>query len=196
MADFNTARPWVLSHEVIGWPMGVNLQDAMDHVKAMSLNSHNDDRLWFTNDPDDPGGATAWGITLGEAQAHGILTAESLKDLDAAGVQAIYGLGYWHFNGVVSQAIATKLFDLCVNMGTGSAVKLVQELLNGLGAALVEDGGYGPRTEAAINAVEPSRLMGLICQAATEHYRAIVDHHPASQKFLAGWVRRAQDIPA
>ena len=61
--------------------------------------------------------------------------------------------------------------------------------------ALTLDGVYGSETEKVMNACNPASLLMAIDALATEHYRAIVAARPAAQKFLAGWITRAQRIP-
>lgn len=166
MADFNKALPYVLRHEG-GW----------------------------SDDPSDPGGATNFGITLAVAQRHGVMTRDALKTISPEKVAEIYRQDYWKFDGISDQRVATKVFDMGVNMGIGTAVKLVQSSLNDLDDHLVIDGAYGPATEASINAEDPLILLHGLCMASAEHYKAIVAKRPQSQKYLSGWLKRAEEIP-
>ena len=167
MADLTLALPWVLRHEG-GW----------------------------SDDADDPGGATNKGITLATAQRHGIATADDLRQITDDQVAEIYRADYWRFNGLTDQRVATKIFDMAVNMGLRTAVRLVQGCLNALGAGLVEDGAWGPMTENTVNAVPPDRMLQALCQESAEHYHAIVAGRPASEKFLHGWLTRAAEVPS
>lgn len=167
MADFLLALPFVLAHEG-GW----------------------------ADDPDDPGGATNFGITMATAQRYGIQTKEALSAITPSQVEHIYRTGYWHFDGVRDQRVAGKIFDICVNMGVGAGTKLVQEALNTLGAGLKADGRWGPITEASVNAVMADRMLAILCYRSAEKYKAIVDAHPSSGKFLRGWLRRASGVPS
>lgn len=166
MAAFEPALDWVLPHEG-GW----------------------------SDDPQDPGGATNFGITLAVAQKHGILTKDALRTITPGQVAAIYKQDYWVFSGVDDQQVATKLFDLGVNMGVRSAVRLLQDGLNTLGASLETDGRLGPQTLMAANAVAPDKLLQVLCLEAAQHYQDIVHQRPASQKFLKGWLIRATALP-
>lgn len=199
MADLARALPWILAHEVVGWPR-VDGQPVLDIAEGMSAVKAAEAAAgkfswWFTDDPSDPGGATAWGITLATAQRHGITTKEQLRAISSAQVAAIYRADYWRFDGIDDQSGATKLFDMCVNFGRKTAVKMAQDALNELGASLVPDGFYGPATEAAINAVEPRHLLMLLCRDSAARYRAIVRKRPESAKFLKGWLKRADALP-
>jgi lysozyme family protein len=166
MAIFEKALPYILRHEG-GW----------------------------ADDPDDPGGATNQGITLAVAQRHGIPDKAALRAITPEQVAAIYDADYWRFNGLVDQRVATKIFDMSVNMGRKMAVRLTQEVLNDLGAGLDQDGSYGPLTEQATNAVNPDRMLELLCMVSAEHYKCIVDSRPQSAKFLKGWLIRASEVP-
>lgn len=166
MADFARALPFILSHEG-GW----------------------------SDDQDDPGGATNYGITLETARRHGIEDKEDLLKISQAKVAEIYRKDYWRFNRVYSQEVAAKIFDMAVNFGLRTAVKLVQGVMNGMGCTLSEDGIWGTHTEDCVNAVEPHRMLKLLCDASADRYRSIVAHRPASAKYLNGWLLRASSLP-
>ena len=167
MADFTHALPWVLLHEG-GW----------------------------SDDPSDRGGATNKGITLATAQRHGISTVEDLRQITDEKVAQVYRADYWRFDGLDEDRVAMKIFDMAVNMGLRSAVRMVQAQLNALGAGLAEDGIWGPTTEGSVNAVEPNHFLALLVEASVGHYRAIVARRPESGKFLLGWLARAAEVPA
>lgn len=166
MAEFTRALPFVLKHEG-GW----------------------------SDDPADPGGATMQGITLATAQRHGIMTKDALRAIAPEVVAAIYESDYWRFGGVYDQRVATKIFDMAVNMGRKTTVKMVQDGLNELGASLMPDGCWGPATENCVNAAGPDQMLELLCKASAERYRAIVAHRPESMKYLDGWLKRAAEVP-
>jgi lysozyme family protein len=166
MAVFEPALAWMLPHEG-GW----------------------------SNDPDDPGGATNYGVTLTTAQRHGVPDKEALRTISMDQVANIYRQDYWVWEGVDDQRVATKLFDLGVNLGVRSAVRLLQDGLNTLGAFLETDGRLGPQTLMAANSVAPEKLLQVLCLEAAQHYQAIVANRPVSQKFLKGWLTRAAAVP-
>lgn len=166
MARFEPALHWTLPHEG-GW----------------------------SDDPADPGGATNFGITLAVAQKHGISDKAALRAITPEQVAAIYRQDYWAWGGVSDQRVATKLFDLGVNMGVRSAVRLLQDGLNTLGASLETDGRLGPQTLTAVNSTDPVKLLQVLCQEAAQYYQAIVERRPESKKFLTGWLKRAADLP-
>lgn len=135
------------------------------------------------------------GITLAVAQEHGIADKVALHAITSEKVAEIYRLGYWRFDGVIDQRVATKLFDMAVNMGLKTVLRMTQKSLNDLGAGLVMDGLWGPRTQASINAVHPDQMLDILCQDSASHYNEIVKHRPTSMKFLRGWMKRAVEVP-
>lgn len=149
----------------------------------------------FVNDPDDPGGATNKGITLATAQRHGISTVDDLRAITDEKAAEIYRADYWQFGEIESQSVATKLFDMGVNFGVKTAVKLCQEALNEVGASLRLDGACGPQTVAFVNATLPAQMLEMLCHEATWRYLDIVIARPKSKKYLPGWLKRAEEIP-
>lgn len=165
VADFRAALPYALKHEG-GW----------------------------VDDPDDPGGATNFGVTLKVAASVGITTKEQLRNITQDQVAQVYRQ-YWRFDGIHSQRVATKLLDMAVNMGLKTAVNLAQRGLNAAGASLSIDGLWGPQTLACINAMPEERALSMLCNESKTHYLDCVLDRPRSQKFLAGWLKRAKEIP-
>jgi len=102
---------------------------------------------------------------------------------------------YWdvmRLGEVENQNVANKLFDMGVNMGVRQAAVYAQRAVNSQGRQLTEDGNIGPRTLAAINAIDPQSFYGLLCQFSTAHYRHIATNNPAQSVNLAGWLKRAE----
>jgi lysozyme family protein len=154
----------------------------------------------FSDDPADHGGRTNFGITqraLGAFRLEhpDLVLPADVADLteDEAGV--VYHADYWCFDGIESQRVATKAFDMAVNMGLRRAVKLLQTALNANGARLVVDGLYGGRTEAAVNAADEALLLRQLVSASAAYYRSIIERNPSQSRFAAGWLTRASALP-
>ena len=154
----------------------------------------------FSDDPDDRGGRTNFGITQQALKdfwlAHQDLSLpDDVAELteDEAGV--IYHTDYWCFDGMNSQAVATKVFDMAVNMGLRRAIRLLQAALNTNGAALLPDGIYGGKTEVAVNAADPGLLVTQLISSCVGYYKQIAASNPSQGKFLHGWLNRAQSVP-
>lgn len=164
----------------------------------------------YSNDPNDPGGPTKYGISLRAAKAMGDLNGDGRLDLDIDGDgdvdiddiraltadQAIrlYKLAYWdpYPYARLSKMLAVKVFDLAINMGPKQAHILLQRALrSAAGRALLEDGIIGQNTiKAASEAYTPAVLAALRSEAAG-FYRGLASARPASQKYLKGWLNRA-----
>jgi hypothetical protein len=83
--------------------------------------------------------------------------------------------------------------DLAFNRGLGGATKYIQQGLNSLGQKVAVDGGFGPKTLAAINQVEPRALMRAAsdAQLQDEYKRAELD--PNRKKFIPGLEARIRN---
>ena len=74
----------------------------------------------FENDPDDPGGATKYGI---DQRSHPEV---NIRSLTADQAKKIYWDCYWNKNGIdaMPEKYGEVYFDLCVNSGAGRAKQL------------------------------------------------------------------------
>lgn len=100
-----------------------------------------------------------------------------------------YRQNYWQYDGINSQAVANKIFDLSVNVGKVHADKIVQ-----CAVGATQDGVLGPNTIAAINATSSGSLLPKIVGAAITYHESIVNTHPEDAQFLRGWIRRDQAL--
>lgn len=134
----------------------------------------------YVNDPSDPGGETNFGIAK---RNHPNV---DIRNLTVDGAIQIYQAEYWNslYEQIFSQTVANKLFDMGVNMGVGTAVKLLQRTL-GVG----QDGAFGPRTLLATNQ-EADALLAPYKSILAQHYQEIAARNPAEAKFLNGWLHR------
>jgi lysozyme family protein len=137
----------------------------------------------------DSGGTTKFGIAQ---KFHPDLDVESLT-LDQA--EQIYEEQYWsgiRGEEIESQEVAAKLLDMAVNMGIHQAVVLMQRALNVMYLpSLQEDGVCGAKTIAAINACDANLLLPVLRSFCAEFYRHVVAVKPEDQKYLHGWLARA-----
>ncbi|MFO1203948.1 MAG: holin-associated N-acetylmuramidase [Tabrizicola sp.] len=168
----------------------------------------------FVNDPDDPGGATNYGVTIGTLRRLGIdvnrdtrIDVGDVKGLSRKQAVEIYLKHYYEGPGIAAlpEAIQASVFDMYVNAG-GNAVKILQRLLSDMGFACDPDGEIGPQTiRAAQMAFEaaPSHLADAYAIARRNYYYALADKRPASRKFArrkdggkGGWITRAEEFMA
>jgi lysozyme family protein len=150
----------------------------------------------YVNDKDDPGGETNYGlscrflVTLDPWWAHDWRIAHMTKPE----ATAIYLDHWWnpgHYGEITDTTLATKVFDMAVNMGAKQAVKLVQRALTDAGTQTTDDGMLGPVTIAALNAVNLETILNKIIARQIDFYRDLATHKPVLAKFLPGWSKRA-----
>lgn len=168
----------------------------------------------YVNDPDDPGGATKYGISLryllarGEIEAFdydgdGDVDADDVKRLTPADARLIYRERFWNESiaGIPSEMLAVKVFDFGVNMGPKQATRLLQRAVNdnsAQGSRLVVDGSFGPRTRSAVTEVDVARPWHLVYDLehhAARFYYGLAEKRRSSRKYLFGWLRRCYDRP-
>lgn len=113
-----------------------------------------------------------------------------MKKLSVKDAEEIYRNEYWKFDKIIDQSIATKLFDMSVNMGVGTAVKMLQRILG-----VDVDGIFGTRTLDAVNGDDPDILMLDLVNACIKRYEDIIKSDPTQERFRRGWMRRAKSMP-
>jgi lysozyme family protein len=159
----------------------------------------------FVDDKDDPGGATNKGVTMTtfKRYARPLLGIEpsldNLRALTDEQAFAIYKAGYWdplHGDEIEDQPLAEIFFDFYVNAG-GSAVRLLQQELNGLAAKppLAVDGVFGPGTLRALQQADAVALYRRYKTGRRAYYQDLAARRPTLAKFLKGWLRRVDSFP-
>ncbi len=164
----------------------------------------------YVNDPDDPGGATKYGVTIHTMRRLGLdltgdgrVTEADVRRLTREKAVAIFVEHYFRRPRIADlpEALQPPVFDMYVNAGA-SAVKILQRLLNEMGHDLADDGVIGPRTIAtAHRAAEeaPDLIADAYGIARRNYYYALADARPASRKYASrrdggkgGWITRAE----
>lgn len=168
----------------------------------------------FVDDPDDPGGATNHGVTIGTMRSLGLdldgngrVDKADVRRLDPAQATRIYVEHYFRRPRLdrLPAAVQSSVFDMQVNAGA-SAVKILQRLVSRMGFPCADDGLVGPRTEAAVRAATaaaPAHLADAYGIARRNYYYALADARPPSRKFArrkdggkGGWITRAEEFIA
>jgi lysozyme family protein len=168
----------------------------------------------YVNDPDDPGGATNYGVTIHTMRRLG-LDLDKDGDVDAADVrritkaQAIDIFKEYYFvrPGIarLPEALHASLFDMYVNAGS-HAVKILQRLLAAFGRKVGVDGKIGPQTidaAAEIYRRAPDHLADAYGVARRNYYYKLADRRAPMRKFArrrdggkGGWIIRAEEFIA
>lgn len=165
----------------------------------------------YVNHPNDPGGATNFGVSLrfladypdlGDFDGDGDVDAEDIANMTLEDAKHIYKVAWWDkykYGQIVDQTIATKVFDFSVNMGASRAHKLLQQAMNqAFGLKLTVDGIVGPASMRTINSAtdgdEEQLLLSAYCDCAWQFYQNIANNNPKLKVFLKGWKNRAYGI--
>ena len=107
-------------------------------------------------------------------------------------VRDFYREGWWEpirGDDIADQSVAYTLYSFATNssprLRPTVAVKLAQ-----LVAGATPDGVVGPKTLAAINAMNPELFVAKYALARLARYEQIVRRNRSQQKFLLGWLSR------
>tara|TARA_E500000305_G_C3918882_1_gene187112 strand:+ start:236 stop:709 length:474 start_codon:yes stop_codon:yes gene_type:complete len=140
----------------------------------------------YVNDPKDLGGETKYGITKR------FYPELNIKELTIEKAKQIYKDDYWDKNRVetLPQELWHIFFDMCVNMGRRTAVKVLQRAAVNRGRNIEVDGGLGPMTIKALKGVELDRVRAY----RVKFYVDLITAKPEQEKFFLGWFRRATEV--
>lgn len=168
----------------------------------------------YVNDPDDPGGATKFGVTIHtlrrlkmDLDGNGVVNGRDVKHLTRDDAQRIFVQHYFQKPKIsqLPQVLQASVFDMYVNSGS-NAVKILQQLFCDMGQVVVVDGGIGPQTiDAAKIAIQiaPHHLADAYGIARRNYYYRLADARPKSRKYArrrdggkGGWIVRAESFIA
>jgi lysozyme family protein len=140
--------------------------------------------------PGDLGGATNSGITIGTfRQFFGAdKTKEDLKKMTDAQWKYIFEKGFLNkckADQIKNESVAFMLVDFAFNSGVKTAVKVLQRVVG-----TEADGVMGPKTLAAVNAMNGEKLFYRYFNARHNYLYQIISHRPTNGKFEIGWLRR------
>jgi len=166
----------------------------------------------FVDDPDDPGGATNFGVTIHTMRRLGLDLNEDgdvdVRDVRLLGRDQAIEIFLEHYYrrpkiARLPEALQPSVFDMYVNAGA-QAVQILQRLLRDMGLEIAVDGVIGPQTaraaETAFQAA-PNHLVDAYGIARRNFYYSLADRRPASRKYArrrdggkGGWIRRAEEF--
>lgn len=174
----------------------------------------------LSDNPNDPGGLTNYGISLRwalKAQGEGpelklLLDMDGDGDVDRDDIRYmteenakdLYRHQWWdkfEYDRLLYQGVATKVFDTAINVGARQAHKFLQRAVQAMGVTLVDDGMFGPQTLRSVNDADPIGLVPAMRSEQAGFYRALIMRNNALIKrgldvpdfsvFQKGWLRRA-----
>ncbi len=166
----------------------------------------------FVNDPDDPGGATNFGVTIGtlrslefDVDRDGDVDVDDVIGLSKDDARRIFVRHYFERPSIdlLPEPLQASVFDMYVNAGA-NAVKILQKLLRDMGHQVDVDGVIGPQTAASAEAAfaaAPHHLVDAYGIARRNYYYRLADGRAASRKYArrndggkGGWILRAEEF--
>jgi len=154
----------------------------------------------YSNDPDDPGGATNMGVTQSTydsfRKSWGLPTSP-VKDISKDEVHAIY-LSYYKecradkFDTSYPYTSALH-FDTAINMGAGTACRMLQKALNSFihgDRYLSIDGMIGPLTLSELSKHTDSEILEAYLTQRKRAYLQLFDKNQKLEKWKASYWHR------
>lgn len=165
----------------------------------------------LTNNPKDPGGITNYGLSYRYLDAlvklrpdigdmldenhNDILDAYDIEHIDINEAKKLYKEEWWdkhQFGLICDQQLATKLFDLSINMGEHQIILILQRAYQQI------EGEEMPKNylEAINNLTANKRhdLLVAVCVHAEHYYINLAQKRPQFKVFLKGWLRRVRGM--
>ena len=157
----------------------------------------------YTDHPNDPGGATNMGVTIGTLKGLGLqydkdgdkkITKNDVKLLTVNDATAIMKSHYWDkikADQINSQAVANILLDWFWMSGV-NATKGIQRLVG-----VNPDGKIGPASLKAINetiAKNEKKFVEQLYDVRAQYYTNIIARNPKLESFRKGWINRLNDL--
>lgn len=148
----------------------------------------------YVDIPQDRGGATNFGVTIGE---YGLYlghpaSKEEVKKMPIAHARDIFRNKYYLKPGIdkIAGPLQPVVFDASVLYGPVRAIKFLQEVIG-----VESDGKLGPKTAAAsIEACQNQGAWAVVNAYVAKRIafcEAIVRNNPSQKIFLKGWKNRA-----
>jgi lysozyme family protein len=153
----------------------------------------------YVNHPLDKGGPTKYGVILTVWQEHGDdkdgdgdIDAEDIKKLTEDDARYIAKKFFWDYflaDLILNQSVAEFIVDWGYNSGRKTVAKIVQRLVN-----VADDGIVGPKTLAAINALDQQKLFDTLQIERKVFLNNIIKRRPDQIVFYNGWMNRVNSF--
>jgi len=149
----------------------------------------------FANDPQDPGGATNHGVTIGE-WSHYVghpVTVQDIKNLTPAMVAPLYRTDFWSALACdkMPAALALCVFDFGVNAGPHEAAVALQHIVGAMA-----DGRIGNTTLKDIQQYAAAFGLNSLIDKYQAARAAFYHTRPGFPRFGGDWERRTAMITA
>lgn len=150
----------------------------------------------YVNDPDDPGGCTNMGITIGTLTAwrdDPTTDCDDVYELSPVEAGMIYAQNYWApvWGNQLLVGVNTQVWDFGVNSGPATAIKKLQTLV---GSTI--DGFMGPETLAGVDAYIDLYDLDTLLRSYHDLRQAYYESLSTFSKYGNGWTRRNDECLA
>jgi lysozyme family protein len=166
-----------------------NWQQAFEQMLASEGLFTDDERDNGNKLPDGRKGSTMLGVTQFNWEQHvgHQVTHDDMRKLTPADVEPLYKKKYWDVvqGDKLPNGVDYLVFDMGVNAGPGRSIKLLQTAVG-----VPADGGFGPMTMAAVQAIDPVTLIERFSAEKVVFYRSL-DSFPV---YGNGWLNRVADV--
>lgn len=169
--------------------MNSNWQKSFELMLQSEGGFSNDQRDSGNHLPDGREGSTMLGVTQYNWEnwiGHEV-TQEQMKKLTPEDVKPFYKKKFWDVCRCddMPSGIDYLVFDFAVNAGCGGSAKILQKAVG-----VTPDGGIGPMTLAAVNAIPEAELIEKFSEAKEAFYRSL-DNFPV---YGNGWLSRVAQV--
>jgi lysozyme family protein len=158
----------------------------------------------YTNNPNDSGGPTKFGITKRTYQNYfqKLVLESEIENMTPDIAKQIYEKLYWKpmcCDRVEDLVFATVFFNCGVLYGIGTAALLVQRSLSLNGGTLKLDGHLGDKSVGLINTMVSGPLTRISLMTSfhgllLEHIDQVIVANPKNEVFRRGWTLRANRL--
>jgi len=143
----------------------------------------------YVHHPSDPGGRTNLGVTqrVWEEWVGRESNEKEMRSLTPEMVEPLYKRKFWDAvrGDELPAGISYLIFDFAVNAGVGRSIKTLQSAIG-----VTPDGGFGPMTMAAVQAIDPVELIEKFSQGKEDFYRSL----NTFETFGKGWLNRVAAV--
>ena len=143
----------------------------------------------FVNDPNDPGGATNFGVTKVTYEqfiGHPV-SVDDMRALTVDQITPLYRRMFWDavHGDDLPAGVDYAIFDFAVNSGVKRAAKALQQAVN-----VTVDGSIGPKTMAAVAAADAGDVIDKICDERLVFLQSL----DTWKHYSKGWSARVASV--
>lgn len=158
---------------------------------------------FFSDDKDDPGGPTKYGVSLrflrtkglyGDFDGDGDVDRDDIWAMTEDEAVEVYYEFWWRQEGYdkIPGPVGAKVFDIAINTGPKASNRSLQRAVRAVsGVHLVDDGILGRKSKAAVKKLDSDILLPAFRSEAAGHYRVLRQRNEVFRKYIEGWLNRA-----